>query len=149
VYGAEIEAAVAAAFPDDPPELICEPGRSLVADAGVLRSEVVLVSRRNDRDDCRWVYLDVGRFSGLAETEGEAIMYPILTSRDGGPVGPVVLAGPSCDSVDVLYERCRYELPLDLAPGDTLDFLAAGAYTTSYATAAFNGFRPPTTHCLS
>jgi ornithine decarboxylase len=148
VYGEEIAAAIAAAFPGDHPQLISEPGRSLVADAGVLRSEVVLVSRKNDRDDCRWVYLDVGRFSGLAETEAEAITYPIRTSRDGGSGGPVILAGPSCDSVDVLYERRRYELPLDLTPGDTLDFLAAGAYTTSYATASFNGFPPPATHCL-
>jgi ornithine decarboxylase len=146
VYGEEIEAAIAAAFPGGPPQLMCEPGRSIVADAGVLRGEVVLSSRKSD--GWRWVYLDVGRFSGLAETEGEAIAYPILTSRDGGAVGPVVLAGPSCDSVDVLYERRRYLLPLDLAPGDTLDFLAAGAYTTSYATSAFNGFSPPGTYCL-
>ena len=146
VFGEEIEAAIADAFADDPPRIMCEPGRSIVADAGILRSEVVLVSRK--RESRRWVYLDVGRFSGLAETEGEAIAYPIRTSRDGGPVAPVILAGPSCDSVDVLYEQRLYSLPLDLAPGDTLDFLAAGAYTTSYATAAFNGFSPPATYWL-
>ncbi len=63
-------------------------------------------------------------------------------------MGPVILAGPTCDSVDVLYERTRYELPLTLAEGDTVDILAAGAYTASYASAGFNGFGPLTIHEL-
>ena len=57
-----------------------------------------------------WVYLDVGKFGGLAETMDEAIQYPITSDRSGEPV-PVILAGPTCDSADVLYERSRYALP--------------------------------------
>jgi ornithine decarboxylase len=94
------------------------------------------------------VYLDTGVFGGLAETLGEAIKYRIVTSKDGGPTGPVVLAGPTCDSLDVLYERFRYELPLDLEPGDRVTILSAGAYTKAYATDGFNGFRPLPAYCL-
>jgi ornithine decarboxylase len=54
----------------------------------------------------------------------------------------VILAGSTCDSADILYRRHPYELPLDLAIGDPVDFLSAGAYTTSVAAVAFNGFPP-------
>ena len=122
---------------------MAEPGRSLVADAGVLETEVVLVSQR---DGVRWVYLDVGLFSGLVEAYGESIRYRIEVHRDGrplaGPDGEIVLAGPTCDSLDILYERHRYRLPLDLRPGDRLRFLSAGAYTASYSSVGFNGFAP-------
>ncbi len=148
-YGTAIGAALARHLSDLPLRVLCEPGRYVVGDAGVLRAEVVLVSRKGYGDEHRWVYLDVGRFGGLAETEGEAIRYPMVTSCDGGPVGPVILAGPTCDSVDVLYERSRYELPLTLSEGDTVDILAAGAYTAAYASAGFNGFGPLAVHELA
>ena len=145
-YGTAIRAALGRHLADLPIRVLCEPGRYVTGDAGVLRAEVVLVSRKGYGDQHRWVYLDVGRFGGLAETEGEAIRYPLVTSCDGGPVGPVILAGPTCDSVDVLYEHTRYELPLTLTEGDTVDILAAGAYTASYASAGFNGFAPLQVH---
>ena len=147
-YGDAIGASVQRHLGDIRPRVLCEPGRYVAGDAGVLRAEVVLVSRKGYGDEHRWVYLDVGRFGGLAETEGEAILYPMVTSRDGAPVGPVILAGPTCDSVDVLYEHTRYELPLTLAAGDTVDILAAGAYTAAYASAGFNGFAPLQVHEL-
>ena len=146
VYGAALRHALAEHVPGV--RVMLEPGRALVAEAGVLRSEVVLVSRKSYRDDRRWVYLDVGRYGGLAETEGEAIAYPLRTSRDGGPTGPVVVAGPSCDGDDVLYQRTVYHLPLDLRAGDQVDLLVTGAYTASYASVAFNGFPPLETYCI-
>jgi len=105
---------------------------------------------RSYGDDHRWVYLDAGVFGGLAETLGEAITYPLVTSRDAddAAVGPVVVAGPTCDSVDVLYQRHRYELPLDLTAGDTVSFLSAGAYTNAYCTDGFNGFGPLDVYCI-
>lgn len=130
------------------PRLIAEPGRYLVADAGVIATEVVLVARKAYTDDKRWVFLDIGRYGGLAETEGEAITYMIDTPHDGGPTGPVVLAGPTCDSVDVIYEHAEYHLPLALAEGDLLYLLSAGAYTSTYASVAFNGFPPLRVVCL-
>ena len=87
--------------------LIIEPGRGVVGDAGALVTEVVGVSWRGGR---RWVYLDAGIYSGLVETLGEAIRYRLTTDRDDDERGPVVLAGPTCDSVDVLYERTPVQL---------------------------------------
>jgi len=150
VYGAVIEQSLEQSFGADAPKLIAEPGRFLAADAGVLETEVVLVSRKSIHDEHRWVFLDVGLFGGLAECLGEAIKYPIVTV-DGvtdGPDGPVVLAGPTCDSADVLYEEFRYRLPMSLEAGDRLRLLATGAYTTTYAAVAFNGFPPLRTYHL-
>ncbi len=142
-YGAGVMSAVRAAFGRDVPPLMAEPGRGLVAHAGLLETEVLLVA---DRADGRWVYLDVGVFGGLAETLGESIKYRVVAHRDArplaGPVLPVVLAGPTCDSVDVLYREYRYRLPADLRAGDRLVFHAAGAYTTTYASVGFNGLAP-------
>ena len=108
----------------------------------LFRSEVVLVSRKHANDNHRWVYLDIGKFGGLAETMEEAIRYPIRTARDGDAKAPCVIAGPTCDSADVLYEKTPYELPVTLTVGDEVLIEATGAYTTTYATVAFNGFAP-------
>lgn len=146
-YGTAIGKALDGAFGDQLPDLMVEPGRYLVADAGVLRSEVVLVARRAP-DEPRWVYLDCGKFHGLAETMDEAIRYRLRTNRDGGPVGPVAIAGPTCDSADVLYEKADYQLPLELAEGDMVDIMSAGAYTTTYSSVGFNGFAPLAEHYI-
>jgi ornithine decarboxylase len=147
-YAAAVRAAVERWFPDGVPDLMVEPGRYLVADAGVLRTEVVLVSRRSPEDEERWVYLDCGKFHGLAETMDEAIRYRLRTPHDGTPTGPVALAGPTCDSADVLYEKNAYHLPLALAEGDPVDILSAGAYTTTYSSVGFNGFPPLADYCV-
>ncbi|MDA3650229.1 type III PLP-dependent enzyme [Saccharopolyspora indica] len=146
-YVRRIEQSLDRHFGAERPELLVEPGRFVVGDAGVLRSEVVLVTDACDGES-RWVYLDIGRYNGLAETEGEAITYRLRTSRDGDPVGPVVLAGPTCDGDDVLYQRTRYELPRTLRGGDRVDLLSAGAYTASYSSVGFNGFGPLPTYCV-
>lgn len=141
-YTVAIETALATHFGDERPRTILEPGRYIAADAGSLHTEVVLVSNKSYRTDERWVYLDTGVFGGLAETLSESIKYRITTSRDGGPVGPVILAGPTCDSADVMYQDYRYHLPLALQPGDRVTILSAGAYTKAYCTDGFNGFEP-------
>ena len=142
-----ISEAMTDAFGASHPKLMLEPGRSLVAEAGVIQSEVVLVSRKSRHDQTRWVYLDVGKFGGLAETLDESIKYRLRTARTGA-TGPVVLAGPTCDSADILYEKTGYELPLNLECGDRLEILNTGAYTSSYASVGFNGFPPLRTFCL-
>jgi len=129
-------------FGNDLPKMIIEPGRCVTAEAGVIRTEVLLVSRKRYDDPEQWVYFDVGKFGGLAETMDEAIKYPISTPHDGGPEGPVVIAGPTCDGADILYEKCRYTLPLALNSGDKVSLLSAGAYTSVYASQGFNGFPP-------
>ena len=147
-YGAAVIAAVEKHFGLGALRLIAEPGRGLVGEAGVLECEVVLVSRKDDAEATRWVYLDVGKFSGLAETMDEAIKYRLVTPHEAGPTGPVILAGPSCDSADILYEKAGYELPLALQPGDKVRILATGAYTTTYSSVAFNGFAPLKAYCI-
>jgi ornithine decarboxylase len=141
-YAGAIMDAMTGHFGNNLPAMIVEPGRGLVGDAGILESEVVLISRKSYDDEVRWVYLDIGKFGGLAETMDEAIKYRIETPRDGETAGPVVLAGPTCDSADILYEKAGYHMPLSLAVGDKVRILATGAYTTSYSAVNFNGFAP-------
>lgn len=146
-HAAALAAALHRHFGNRLPEVLVEPGRSLVGDAGMIRSEVVLVAHKAYGGP-RWVYLDIGKFGGLIETMDEAIKYRVATNKDGGPVSRVVLAGPTCDEVDVLYEETPYELPDDLKPGDVVDFLSAGAYTATYCSVGFNGLPPLKTYCV-
>ncbi|MBX3498627.1 MAG: type III PLP-dependent enzyme [Alphaproteobacteria bacterium] len=148
-YCEAVQRALVRHFGNRMPEVIIEPGRSMVGDAGVLQSEVVLISRKSANDRKRWVYLDVGKFGGLAETMDESIKYRITTPYPaGGRSGPVVLAGPTCDSADILYEKTEYKMPLALKVGDKVEILSTGAYTTTYASVAFNGFQPLKTYCI-
>ncbi|MDX2484663.1 MAG: type III PLP-dependent enzyme [Pseudodonghicola sp.] len=126
----------------DVAQIMAEPGRGMVAEAGMIAAEVLLVSRKSDSDLHRWVYLDIGKFSGLAETMDEAIRYQFVTDRDHEPMGACILAGPSCDSADVLYEKRPVELPLGLKSGDRILIRNCGAYTSTYASVGFNGFPP-------
>lgn len=80
-------------------------------------------------------------FTGLVETLDEAIRYRLRTDV-AGPTGPCVLAGPTCDSADVLYERRPVQLPLAVREGDRVVIESAGAYTSCYSTVGFNGFPP-------
>ena len=141
-YGRAISSALRKHFGNRIPETIIEPGRGMVGDAGIIKAEVVLISRKQDDDPLRWVYLDIGKFGGLAETMDEAIRYPIRTPRDRDARTPCVIAGPTCDSVDVLYEKVPYALPVSLSIGDEVLIEGTGAYTTTYSAVAFNGFEP-------
>ena len=141
-YGSAIFRALTRHFGNRLPETIIEPGRGMVGDAGIIETEVVLVSKKSDEDEVRWVYLDIGKFGGLAETMDESIRYPIRTVHDGGEMAPCVLAGPTCDSADVMYEKVPYMLPVSLEIGDKVLIEGTGAYTTTYSAVAFNGFPP-------
>lgn len=130
--------------------LFLEPGRSLVGDAGVIVSEIVLIAHKSEKDHKRWIYTDVGVFNGLIETLGETTKYPIYTPKmqTQSERSKVVLAGPTCDSTDIMYEKIPYQLPLNLSIGDRLYWLSTGAYTTSYASVEFNGYPPLRTFYL-
>ncbi len=147
-YAQSIEQSLAKHFGNAIPETIIEPGRGMVGNAGVIKAEVVLVSKKHAKDKTRWVYLDIGKFGGLAETMEEAIRYPILSARDGDAMGPCIIAGPTCDSADVLYEKTPYDLPLTLTVGDEVLIDNTGAYTTTYSAIAFNGFPPLATYII-
>jgi ornithine decarboxylase len=123
--------------------IMAEPGRGMVGNAGMLVSTVLLTSHKTPGDTVRWVYLDVGRFHGLAETENESIKYRFwIPGRELEDTDYCVLAGPTCDSADVMYEKTQVLLPDNLAPGDKFVILNTGAYTTTYSSVAFNGIPP-------
>ena len=145
-YGRSIFRALRKHFGNQIPETIIEPGRGMVGNAGVIESEVVLISRKSDEDEVRWVYLDIGKFGGLAETMDESIRYAIRTPHDGADMTPCVLAGPTCDSADVLYEKMPYPLPVTLEIGDKILIEGTGAYTSTYSSVAFNGIPPLRTY---
>jgi ornithine decarboxylase len=147
-FGDAIMTAMTDHFGNNLPGMVIEPGRFIVGDAGLVQAEVVLVSRRDRNDPVRWVYLDIGRFGGLAETEGESIKYRITTPHDGRKTGPVAIAGPTCDGADILYETSNYRLPLALTSGDRVELLSTGAYVATYASTRFNGFAPLAEHYL-
>lgn len=140
-YAAQVMEMVNARFADAT-YVMAEPGRGMVAEAGVIAAEVLLVSRKSSDDLHRWVYLDIGKFSGLAETMDEAIRYQFVTDKDQQDMAPCIIAGPSCDSADVLYEKRPVMMPVGLAAGDRVMIKACGAYTTTYSSVCFNGFPP-------
>ena len=142
VYADAIMKSMTRHFGNNLPEMILEPGRSIVAEAGVIETEVVLISKKSYGEEARWVYFDIGKFGGLAETMNESIKYAFRTPHDGGKTGPVMIAGPTCDGADILYENSGYTFPLALKVGDRVQVSAAGAYTTTYASTGFNGFAP-------
>jgi ornithine decarboxylase len=108
----------------------------LVGDAAVLVSSVIGKARRNEEN---WLYLDVGVFNGLMETV-ERFTYEFdFDGADERPWGAFTIAGPSCDSMDVMF--MQQNIP-DLRINERLYILNAGAYTGSYAS-YFNGFAPP------
>ena len=83
----------------------------------------------------------------MMETMNESIKYPLYTPKKG-VLEKVILAGPTCDSVDTMYENFQYELPLNLSIGDRLYWLSTGAYTSSYCAVEFNGFPPMKTYVI-
>lgn len=142
-YGAYLQSSVDSKF-TGVDYLMAEPGRGMVGNAGYMVANVLLVSQKKLTDTQRWVYLDVGRFSGLAEVEGEAIKYQFVVPDKGDDkeYEPFVMAGPTCDSADVLYSEHKVMLPASLSHGDKIIVKNCGAYTTTYSTVAFNGFPP-------
>lgn len=131
---AEVVNAEIADLPDDI-QIMAEPGRYLVSDSACFVCQVVGTATRNDK---RWMYWDAGMFGGMIEiTEG--LHYEILTDRSGNNV-PWSIAGPTCDSVDILMQDKM--LPQNIQEGDFIYIRNAGAYTTAYAS-NFNGFPLP------
>ena len=130
------------------PEMLIEPGRAVIGRRRSVAAEVVLVSRRDKDGPVRWVYLDIGRFGGLAETEGEAIKYRITTPHDDTAMGPVVIAGPTCDGVDILYEKSNFRLPLAFAPASGWRCCRPVPTPPRMPARGFNGFAPLAEHYL-
>jgi ornithine decarboxylase len=130
------------ALPYQPRRIVCEPGRALVAESGVIASTVI---GREQRYGTEWVYLDVGAYNGLmesAQTKG-TWAFPLLTSRLESSEREIrsTITGPTCDASDTIF----FDAPIsgDIGEGDRVYIGATGAYTLCYAS-SFNGFPPPT-----
>ncbi len=117
--------------------IAAEPGRYMVGDAGTLVSTVLLRSKRLGRE---WIYIDAGVFHGLMETIEDFRYEIVVYGKESFPKRTFSLAGPTCDSVDVIYDEVQ--LPENTTEGDKLLFINAGAYTVEYGT-NFNGMEPP------
>ena len=141
-YAESIRRFLENSFDGTPPgEIIIEPGRSLVADSGIIVAEIVNIAKKSVSARYPWVFLDVGKFGGLIETLGEAIKYPIYFEGTG-PAQEIIIAGPTCDSMDILYENWTYTMPQSAKIGDRIYIFTAGAYTQSYSSVSFNGIPP-------
>lgn len=130
-----------------PTEIIIEPGRSMTGDAGVIVAEIVNIAKKSVHERYTWVFLDIGKFGGLIETLDESIRYPIYFEGKGKALDTII-AGPTCDSMDILYEKATYTMPESARIGDRVFLFTAGAYTHSYSSIYFNGFPPLAVHVL-
>ncbi len=146
--GATINSELAAVDPCV--QVIAEPGRALVGQAGCLLCQVVGTATREGR---RWLYLDCGFYSGLMEWS-DKFRFPLYCDRQGwgeqggdrqdlhrpAPSCDWTIAGPTCDAIDVCTHRVR--LPAAMQAGDIVYIPNTGAYSTATAV-PFNGFPVP------
>ncbi len=117
--------------------IFAEPGRSMVGNAGILVSKVILRCQRGSEE---WVYIDAGVFHGLMETIENFRYELVVEGKEDEKKIPFVLAGPTCDSVDKIYDDAM--LPYNITLDDIVYFINAGAYTVEYGT-NFNGIPAP------
>jgi ornithine decarboxylase len=120
-------------------EVHIEPGRAVIGDAGIFVTSVIGKAQRGDDE---WLYLDVGVFNGLMESVG-GIRYSYIVESDKytSHKKPWTVAGPSCDSFDIIDSNVVLPEP---HVGNLVLILSSGAYTISYAS-EFNGFSIPKT----
>jgi ornithine decarboxylase len=139
-----IQIALAEHLPYPVPNIVIEPGRGLVADAGLMVATIIGTATRAGK---QWVHLDIGAFNGMMEsleTRNE-LRYPMTDSKSSPQLASYHVTGPTCDSQDTLLFDVN--LSKGLSPGDRIYIHTAGAYTTSYAS-TFNGFDLPRTYCM-
>ncbi len=131
----EFCAPIRAVLKELPPEVrvIAEPGRYISAPAAVAVSTVMGRALRGDR---WWYYLDDGLYGSYSGQVYDHANYPVEALVPGGKTFPSVLAGPTCDSIDVIHEHL--DLP-KLDVGDLIVGREMGAYTWASAS-EFNFF---------
>jgi len=145
--GIVVNRALEELLPYVPALVAAEPGRHMVAETAVMVSTVL---GREVRAGEEWLYLDVGAYNGLMETQ-QAVgqwRFPLWSSRPDHAVSrqiPFTVTGPTCDSADTMFYGAS--LPETLGEGDRMYIASAGAYTLSYAS-SFNGFPPPQPYFL-
>jgi len=121
-------------------KVCAEPGRVISAGAGIAVSQVI---GRNNHEGREWLYLDDGIYGlySTAHYEKRAFEFVPL-GRKSATRAEFVVAGPTCDSLDVIGEHI--EMPVDIKPGDYVIAYNAGAYSISVKS-HFNGMGQITT----
>ncbi len=138
-YFERIARAVKRLFPENPPRILCEPGRALVYKAASLVTRVILRKENT-------VYLNDGIFGGFAEIYWgkDALVLECKVHRLQGSkkptekTKPFIVYGPTCDGNDRL--PYKIPLPIDITEGDWIEFNNLGAYGREMST-AYNGMR--------
>lgn len=121
-------------------KLVAEPGRFMTNNVGWMITRVILDTIK---DHNKRIYLDAGIFSGLVEPK-EGIYYDWLTDKDDDEKVNTCIAGPTCDSLDIIQNNAK--LPKTLSLHDFVYIPNCAAYTLTYATGdvyGFNGFENP------
>ncbi|NBX03134.1 MAG: type III PLP-dependent enzyme [Alphaproteobacteria bacterium] len=120
-------------------QIVCEPGRALVAEGG---STLVRVELRK----AGMLYINDGVYGSLFDAGTPAFVYPVRAIRMGGEVSQQMqefsFYGPTCDSLDVMHGP--FTLPSDIREGDWIEIGQLGAYGATMRT-NFNGFRSDAT----
>lgn len=133
-FFSEIERSANSLFTTNTPNLECEPGRALVAEAGTLITTIKCV--RHDRKE---LFLNDGIYGGLMEVSQFPTLKPSYHVPDmtNGETQEWTVYGPTCDPVDVLPHKLV--LPVAIQEGQRIEFKGVGAYSTATAT-RFNGY---------
>jgi ornithine decarboxylase len=126
----EIQEALAADFSGV--EIWAEPGRFICGTAMNLITRVIGTQQRNNQ---QWYFLDEGLYGTFSGIMFDHWVYEMETFKTGSEI-TATFAGPSCDSIDVIY-RDILTVPLEM--GDLILVVNCGAYTAASAT-TFNGF---------
>lgn len=145
IYFKYIKEYIDTLFPDTNLQIIMQPGRSLVGNSAIMISSIINITQKHfGINQPKWLYTDASLFNGLIQTVGQAIKYPIVCfmKEKEKQLSQYILAGPTCDSMDILYEKNKIQLPTNLESNDKLIWITTGAYTSSYAAVGFNGFPP-------
>lgn len=117
--------------------VLAEPGRCISGDAMTLVARVI---GRSVRNGIPWYFIDDGVYGAFSGKLFDHCDYQLIPARSG-PVSECVVAGPTCDSIDIV---ARDQMLPALEVGDLLLVPGMGAYTRASAT-SFNGFAPPAT----
>ncbi|PIZ51255.1 ornithine decarboxylase [Candidatus Woesearchaeota archaeon CG_4_10_14_0_2_um_filter_33_13] len=129
-------------FGKDLPKILIEPGRYMVGNSGIIVTETILIAKKSESLPHKWLYVDAGIYQGLDECIAESLEYPIKTEKNSLHKTEYIIAGPTCDSHDILYERRKYKLSSSIKEGSRVYFLSTGAYSYQVSSIEFNGFPP-------
>jgi len=116
------------------PQLICEPGRALVAESGSTIVKIELKKKQN-------LYINDGTYGSLFDAGTPKFIFPTkaiqLENNSSKRLLPYSFYGPTCDGID--YMKGPFMLPANIKTGDYIEIGQLGAYGTSFRT-NFNGF---------